>query len=82
VPGLWLGTGDEGAGYWLGLLTELRNRGVKDVLIAGCDGLTGFGDAIEAAWPQATVQTRVVWRRTWERTPSEPGRRAGRARRR
>jgi len=60
VLGLWLGKGDEGAKFWLGVLTELRNRGVKDVLIACCDGLTGFGDAIEATWPQATVQTCVV----------------------
>ena len=60
VLGLWLGTGDEGAKYWLGVLTELSNRGVKDVLIACVDGLTGFGDAIESVWPQATVQTCVV----------------------
>lgn len=60
VLGLWLGKGDEGAKFWLGVLTELRNRGVKDVLIACCDGLSGFGDAIEATWPQATVQTCVV----------------------
>ena len=60
VLGLWLGKGDEGAKFWLGVLTELRNRGVRDVLIACCDGLTGFGDAIEAVWPQATVQTCVV----------------------
>ncbi|MPZ54872.1 MAG: IS256 family transposase [Acidimicrobiia bacterium] len=60
VLGLWLGSGDEGAKYWLSVLTELKNRGVKDVLIACCDGLTGFGDAIEAVWPQATVQTCVV----------------------
>jgi putative transposase len=60
VLGLWLGSGDEGAKFWLGVLTELHNRGVKDVLIACCDGLTGFGDAIEAVWPQATVQTCVV----------------------
>ncbi|HET6919800.1 MAG TPA: IS256 family transposase [Jiangellaceae bacterium] len=60
VLGLWLGKGDEGAKFWLGVLTELRNRGVKDVLIACCDGLSGFGDAIEAVWPQATVQTCVV----------------------
>ena len=60
VLGLWLGKGDEGAKYWLGVLTELRNRGVKDMLIAGVDGLTGFGDAIENVWPQATVQTCVV----------------------
>jgi len=60
VLGLWLGSGDEGSKYWLGVLTELRNRGVIDVLIVCCDGLTGFGDAIEAVWPQAVVQTCVV----------------------
>lgn len=60
VLGLWLGTGDEGAKYWLSVLTELRNRGVEDVLIVCCDGLTGFGDAIEAIWSQAVVQTCVV----------------------
>lgn len=60
VLGLWLGDGDEGSKYWLGVLTEIHNRGVKDVLIACCDGLTGFSDAIEAVWPQATVQTCVV----------------------
>jgi putative transposase len=60
VLGLWLGKGDEGAKFWLGVLTELRNRGVTDVLVACCDGLTGFGDAIEAVWPNTTVQTCVV----------------------
>lgn len=60
VLGLWLGTGDEGAKYWLGVLTEIHNRGVLDVLIVCCDGLTGFADAVEAVWPQATVQTCVV----------------------
>ena len=42
------------------MCAELANRGVKDVLIVCCDGLTGFPDAIEATWPQATVQTCVV----------------------
>ena len=60
VLGLWLGSGDEGAKFWLGVLTELRNRGLTDVLIVCCDGLSGFPDAIEAVWPQATVQTCVV----------------------
>jgi putative transposase len=60
VLGLWLGAGDEGAKYWLGVLTELRNRGVADVLVACCDGLTGFSDAIEAVWPHTVVQTCVV----------------------
>lgn len=59
VLGVWLQR-EEGAKFWLGVLTELKNRGVQDVLIACCDGLTGFPDAIEAVWPQATVQTCVV----------------------
>lgn len=60
VLGLWLGKGDEGSKFWLGILTELRNRGVRDVCIVCCDGLTGFPEAIETVWPQATVQTCVV----------------------
>jgi len=75
VLGLWLGTGDEGSKYWLGVLTEIHNRGVKDVLIACCDGLTGFSDAIEAVWPQATVQTCVVHLIRIDR-PSGPGMRS------
>ena len=42
------------------MCAELANRGVRDVLIVCCDGLTGFPEAIEATWPQATVQTCVV----------------------
>lgn len=60
VLGLWLGVGDEGAKFWLAVLTELKNRGLDDVLIACCDGLTGFADAIEAVWPQTVIQTCVV----------------------
>jgi transposase-like protein len=61
VLGMWVGpTGGEGAKVWLGMLTELRNRGVKDVLIACCDGLKGLPDAITATWPAATVQACVV----------------------
>ena len=59
VLGMWLQK-DEGAKFWLGVLTDLKNRGVLDVLIVCCDGLTGFPDAIEAVWPKATVQTCVV----------------------
>ena len=59
VLGMWLQR-EEGAKFWLGVLTELKNRGLADVLIVCCDGLTGFPDAIEAVWPQATVQTCVV----------------------
>jgi putative transposase len=60
VLGLWLGKGDEGAKYWLSVLTEIRNRGVTDVCIVCTDGLTGFGDAVTTVWPKATVQTCVV----------------------
>ncbi len=59
VLGLWM-AGTEGAKFWLHVLTELKNRGVEDILIAVCDGLTGFPDAIEAAFPQTTVQTCIV----------------------
>jgi transposase-like protein len=50
----------EGAGFWRSVTTDLRNRGVQDILIACCDGLSGFEDAICAAFPHATVQTCVV----------------------
>ena len=61
VLGIWIGDGEgEGSKFWLGVLTELRNRGVDDVLIVCCDGLRGLPDAIEAVWPQATVQTCVI----------------------
>jgi transposase-like protein len=60
VLGLWLGDGGEGAKFWLNVCTELKNRGVTDVLIACCDGLSGLPDALETVWPQTTVQTCVV----------------------
>jgi putative transposase len=60
VLGVWLGDGDEGAKYWLAVLTELRNRGVTDVLLVCCDGLKGLPDAIEATWPKALTQTCVI----------------------
>lgn len=59
VLGIWIQT-TEGARFWAGVCAELANRGVKDVLIVCCDGLTGFPDAIAATWPEATVQTCVV----------------------
>ena len=59
VPGIWAQAA-EGAKFWAGVCAELRNRGVRDVLIVCCDGLTGFPEAIEAAWPQAMVQTCTV----------------------
>ena len=60
VLGVWLGDGDEGAKFWLTVLTELRHRGLDDVLIVCCDGLKGLPDAIETTWPQALVQTCVI----------------------
>jgi putative transposase len=59
VLGIWV-QATEGAKFWAGVCAELANRGVKDVLIVCCDGLTGFPEAIEATWPRATVQTCVV----------------------
>jgi transposase-like protein len=59
VLGIWVQT-TEGAKFWAGVCAELANRGVRDVLIVCCDGLTGFADAIEATWTQAIVQTCVV----------------------
>jgi putative transposase len=57
--GMWLAQ-NEGAKFWLAVLTELQNRGVKDVFIACVDGLTGLPEAIEAAYPQARVQLCLV----------------------
>jgi putative transposase len=59
VLGIWVQS-SEGAKFWLHVLTELRNRGVKDVLIACCDGLEGLPAAIETIWPRAVTQTCVV----------------------
>ncbi|WP_204078939.1 IS256 family transposase, partial [Planotetraspora phitsanulokensis] len=60
ILGLWAGDGGEGAKFWLHVLTEVKNRGVGDVLMVVCDGLKGLPQAIEQAWPLAVVQTCVV----------------------
>jgi putative transposase len=67
VLGIWLAktpldtaTAGEGARFWGSVMTDLRNRGVRDILIACCDGLSGFEDAICAAFPHTTVQRCVV----------------------
>ena len=57
--GIWIAP-NEGAKFWLGVLTELQNRGVKDILIACVDGLSGFPQAIKAAYPQTQVQLCIV----------------------
>lgn len=59
VLGIWV-TATEGAKFWAGVCAELANRGVNDILIVCTDGLTGFAAAVEATWPQTTVQTCVV----------------------
>jgi len=59
VLGIWV-QATEGAKFWAGVCADLANRGVADVLIVCCDGLTGLPDAIEATWAQTTVQTCVV----------------------
>ena len=59
VLGMWFQK-TEGAKFWLQVLSELKHRGVGDVLICCVDGLTGFPDAIEAVFPQAIVQTCIV----------------------
>ena len=62
ILGLWAGEhGDgEGAKYWLRVLTEIKNRGTRDVLMVVCDGLKGFPEAIAAVWPAAVTQTCIV----------------------
>ncbi len=57
--GMWLSE-NEGAKFWLSVLTELQNRGVKDILIACVDGLKGFPDAINAVYPQTQIQLCIV----------------------
>ena len=57
--GMWLSE-NEGAKFWLGVLTELQNRGVQDIFIACVDGLKGFPDAINTVYPNAQVQLCIV----------------------
>ncbi len=59
VLGIWIQT-SEGAKFWAGVCADLANRGIRDVLIVCCDGLSGLPEAIEATWPQATVQTSSI----------------------
>jgi putative transposase len=59
VLGLWISQ-NEGAKFWLSVLTELKNRGVNDVLIACVNGLKGFPEAIEIVFPRAQVQLCIV----------------------
>jgi len=59
VLGMWIAK-TEGAKFWLGVLTELKNRGLKDIFIASVDGLKGFPDAIETVYLDTQVQLCIV----------------------
>src|SRR6476660_7924850 len=61
ILGMWAGDGDgESAKFWLAVLTDLKNRGVRDVFFVVCDGLKGLPEVVGNAWPQAIVQTCIV----------------------
>jgi putative transposase len=60
ILGLWAGTGGEGAKFWMSVLTDLKNRGMRDVFFVVCDGLKGLPEVVENVWPQAIVQTCIV----------------------
>ncbi len=60
VLGLWAGTGGEGAKFWMSVLTDLRNRGVKDTFFVVCDGLKGLPEVVGNVWPLSTVQTCII----------------------
>src|SRR5579862_6411573 len=59
ILGLWAGTGGEGAKFWMAVLTDIRNRGVKDSFFVVCDGLKGLPEVVGNVWPQAIVQTCI-----------------------
>lgn len=60
VLGIWIGE-NESAKYWLNIINELKNRGVKDILIASIDGLSGFSEAIRAAFPETEIQRCIIY---------------------
>jgi len=60
VLGHWVGDGAEGANFWLNVVTDLQNRGVKDIFIACVDNLQGFSEAIRAVFPQTLIQKCVI----------------------
>jgi len=60
VLGLWAGTGGEGARFWMSVLTDLKNRGVRDVFFLVCDGLKGLPEVVGNVWPLAIVQTCII----------------------
>jgi hypothetical protein len=60
VLGLWMGTGGEGAKFWMSVLVDLNNRGIRDVFFLVCAGLKGLPEVVANVWPQTIVQTCVV----------------------
>jgi putative transposase len=60
VLGHWVSDGAEGASFWLGVVTDLKNRGVQDIFIASVDGLTGFKAAIHSVFPNVEIQRCIV----------------------
>jgi putative transposase len=60
ILGLWAGTGGEGAKFWMSVLTDIRNRGVRDVFFLVCDGLKGLPEVVSNVWPLTTVQTCII----------------------
>lgn len=60
VLGLWMGVGGEGAKFWMSVLVDLKNSGVRDVFFLVCDGLKGLPETVANAWPQTVVQTCIV----------------------
>jgi putative transposase len=60
VLGLWAGTGGEGAKFWMSVLVDLKNRGVRDVFFVVCDGLKGLPEVVENVWPMTIVQTCII----------------------
>ncbi|MFD1521480.1 IS256 family transposase [Pseudonocardia yunnanensis] len=60
ILGLWAGSGGEGAKFWMSVLTDLRNRGVRDVFFVVRDGLKGLPEVVSNVWPQTIVQTCII----------------------
>jgi putative transposase len=60
ILGLWASPGGEGAKFWMSVLTDLRNRGVRDVFFVVCDGLKGLPEVVGNVWPQAIVQICII----------------------
>src|SRR5215217_7465629 len=60
VLGLWAGVGGEGAKFWMSVLIDLKNRGVRDVFFVVCDGLKGLPEVVANVWPLSIVQTCII----------------------